>query len=172
VGVTSQVSSRSSLYLSAGLRRTESPAAPSEARTLSDLVARAELRREISDSAAVAFNYSRSRNLSAFEGNPSYRSDFSEIAGNFPLPWEVSAAATLSLRRNDYPLQASSIDEPRRDWIWGWAVGLGRTLGSRASGRAEYRRQHRSSNVAGLSSTAHEIVIQLDIDPLRKDSGQ
>jgi hypothetical protein len=159
------------VHLLGGLTRRRSPGAPDAARNLTDWMARVDVSKEYSGTTAVGIAYQRSRTLSAFEANPSYLSDFIEAEGHAPLPFEISLAASLGFRLNNYPLDATGIGVPRRDRIFGWAVGLGRTIGSHAVLHVEYRWLRRRSNLPGLSSTADGLLIQLDVAPRREGGG-
>ena len=69
------------------------------------------------------------------------------------------------------PLDATGIGVPRRDRIFGWAVGLGRTIGSHTVLHVEYRWLRRRSNLPELSSTADGLLIQIDVAPRREGGG-
>ncbi len=147
----------------AGLSRRSSPGAPEGAGTLTEGLARIDVRREFSPRTALQVGYQRSRNVSGFERNPSYRSDFVEARGYAPLPLETSLSASAGYRENDYPLDASAIGVPRRDQIYGWALGLGHAFGSRTILHVEYRWQRRRSNLPGYSSVSDGLLVQLDV---------
>jgi len=151
------------VFVLAGLSRRSSPGAPAEARTVTEPLARIDVRREFSPRTALQVGYQRSRNASAFERNPSYRSDFAEARGYAPLPFELSLSASAGYRRNDYALDASAIGVPRRDQVYGWAAGLGHTFGSRMILHLEYRWQRRLSNLPGYSSVSDGLLVQLDV---------
>jgi hypothetical protein len=154
-----------------GLSRRHSPGAPGDARDVTDVLARVDVRREFSEATAVQLGYQRSRNISAFEANPSYRSDFVEARAYAPLPYDFPLAVSGGFRQNTYPLPAAGGLAPRRDRIFGWTVGLGHTVGSRTMLHLEYRWLRRQSNVPGLSSDSHGFLVQLDVTP-RRDGGR
>jgi hypothetical protein len=166
--LTGEIRPMLNVHLSAGFGRRESPGAPSAARESKDLQARASIRRELSDSAAITVGYVRARNISAFEGNPSYRTDGVDVQANAPLPFRLSAAASAGWQQNLYPLAVAAIGAPRRDRIYGWALGVGRSLGSRVVAHVEYRWSRRDSNLPGLSSVSDGFVAQVDVTPLRE----
>src|SRR5262249_2037456 len=170
--LTGEVRPRLHVRLQGGVTRRRSPGAPGEAETLTEPTVRAEVRREFTDSTALELGYQRSRNISSFEDSPSYRSDLVAAKGHAPLPFEISFAATVGFRENHYPLPAAEIAAPRRDRIYGWAVGLGRTLGRFMVAHVEYRWQRRDSNIPGLSSDADGLLIQLDVTPRRDGARQ
>lgn len=151
-----------------GVTRRRSPGAPGAAESLTEPIARVDVRREFSDSTALELGYQRSQNISAFEDNPSYRSELVEAKGHAPLPFEISLVASLGFRENRYPLPAAEIGVARRDHIYGWAVGLGHTLGRLMVAHVEYRWQRRDSNIPGLSSDADGLLVQLDVTPRRE----
>jgi hypothetical protein len=130
---------------------------------VTDPLARVDVRREFSPRTALQLGYQRSRNASAFERNPSYRSDLVEARGYAPLPFELSLAGSAGYRRNVYPLPASATSVPRLDQVYGWALGLGRTFGSRTQLHVEYRWQRRDSNLPGYSSVSDGLLVQLDV---------
>jgi hypothetical protein len=163
-----EIRPRLHVLLQGGLSRRRSPGAPGAAQTLNELITRLEVQREFSDTTAFALGYQRSRNISAFEDNPSYGSELVEARGHAPLPFEISLAAKLGFRENRYPLPAAEIGAARRDRIYGWAAGLGRTLGRFMAAHVEYTWQRRDSNIRGLSSHADGLVIQLDVAPGRE----
>lgn len=165
VALTGEVRPMLHVHLLAGLSRRTSPGAPDAAGALDDLVARVNVRREFSDRTALELGYQRSRLISAFEANPSYRSDFLEARSHAPLPFELSLAASLGFRQNSYPLDSAAIGAPRQDRIFGWAIGVGRSLGSRTVAHAEYRWLRRHSNLPGYSSVAHGLLVQVDVRP-------
>jgi hypothetical protein len=166
-GFTGEVRPRLHLRLQAGLTRRRSPGAPSAAETVTEPIARVDVRQEFSDNTAIEIGYQRSRNISSFEENPSYGSQLVEMRGHTPLPFEISLAATVGFRENSYRLPAAEIGAARRDRIYGWAVGLGRTLGRLMVAHVEYRWQRRDSNIPGLSSDADGLLIQIDVTPRR-----
>jgi hypothetical protein len=168
VSLTGEVRPLLHVHLFTGLSRRRSPGAPDAARALTDFLARVDVRKEFSGTTALALGYQRSRNISAFEDNPSYFSNFLEARGYAPLPLEISMAASLGFRQNDYPLDATEIGVSRRDRIFGWAVGLGRTLGDHTVLHVEYRWLRRRSNLPGLSSDADGFLVQLDVTPWRE----
>ena len=169
--LTGEVRPMLDVHFFAGLTRRRSPGAPDAARTLTDLVARVELRKEFSGTTAVSLACQRSPTISAFEANPSYLSNFVEARGYAGLPAELSLAVSAGYRQNDYPLNAEAIGAPRRDRIFGWAVGLGRTIGSHAVLHVEYRWLRRRSNLPELSSVADGLLIQLDVTAWRRETG-
>jgi hypothetical protein len=158
-----EIRPRLHILLQGGLTRRRSPGAPAPAQTLTELITHLEVQREFSDTTAVALGYQRSRNISAFEDNPSYRSELVEAKGHAPLPFEISLAAKLGFRENRYPLSAAEIGAARRDRVYGWGAGLGRTLGRFMVAHVEYTWQRRDSNIRGLSSHADGLVIQLEV---------
>jgi hypothetical protein len=163
LSLTGEVRPMLHVFVLAGLTRRSSPGAPEGARTQTEPLARIDVRREFSPRTALQVGYQRSRTASAFERNPSYRSDFVEARGYAPLPFEISLATSAGYRRNDYPLAASATSVPRRDRIYGWALGLGHAFGSRAMLHVEYRWQRRESNLPGYSSVSDGLLVQLDV---------
>ena len=152
----------------AALGQRHSPGAPAAAQDATDLLARVNVRREFSDNTALELGYTRSRNVSAFESNPSYRSDLLEARGYAPLPLELSLAASVGFRQNGYPLDALGIGAPRQDRIFGWSLGLGRSLGGWLVAHAEYQWLRRRSNLPGYSSASHALLVQVDVTPWRE----
>ena len=68
------------------------------------------------------------------------------------LPLFLAARAAAGYQWNRYRTVAVGIDEPRRDEIFGWSVGLGRAFTRCAYLRSDYRWERRSSNLAAFRS--------------------
>ena len=86
--------------------------------------------------------------------------------------WEVSLRGSLLGTWNRYRLPASAIGTPREDDIFGWSVGLSRSFGRRAFLRADYRRDHRDSNLPGFDLQTHGFVVQLGLGLFPERTGR
>jgi hypothetical protein len=58
---------------------------------------------------------------------------------------------------------AAELGRPRRDRIFGWSAGLGRSITRWSFLRVDYRRDRRDSNLRSLESTADGFVAQLGL---------
>ncbi len=149
--------------LSLALRDQRSPLASGESRSFRGLTLGANLRRDLGHASSLELTLGRATQLSAFETNSYYLSNSATLTLTLPLPFQLSARASLSGLRNDYPNDAEAISAPRRDQAVGFAVGLGRQLGWRTSLRADYRREKRDSNLPGYDVTTDGFVVQLAV---------
>jgi hypothetical protein len=149
--------------LSLGYRDERHPGATGAARRFRGLTAGGSLRKEFSRSSSVRLAASRSVELSAFERNAYYVATSGQAEIRVLLPYSVSLSGGAGYQRNRYPNAAEGVGAPRADELIGWSVGLGRALTSWAYVRADYRREHRDSNVAGLENETESLVLQLGV---------
>lgn len=149
--------------LSAGYLNQSNPKAVLAANGYRGLTFAGSLRRDLASGAQLTLAGSRATQLSAFENNAFYLSDDVSLALNAPVWLSVQLDAGVSYRRNSYRLNANALNEPRRDRIFGWRLGLARPLTERAFLRLDYTRDRRSSNVPGFSTRGHALILSLGI---------
>ena len=106
---------------------------------------------------------SRRSEPSAYDTNAFYVNN--SVVGSLtaPGPFETWLRGGVGFLRNDYPNDAPGLSEPRRDDVFGWSLGLGRSLGWRAWVRADYRWERRDSNLPGFDVTTNGFVIQMGL---------
>jgi len=146
-----------------GYTSQESPLVAEAGRRFEGFTADARLVRELGRSTNVAVGAQRTTQLSAFEGNAFYVSSGLRAEVNAAAPFELVVRGGAGARWNDYRLPASTLGVPRADRIVDWSLGAGRALGRRAFLRADYTREHRTSNVDGLSTTNWSFVAQIGL---------
>jgi len=146
--------------ISVGYERRRSPRA-AEARTHDGLGGGLTLRRELGEGSVIELGALRATRLSSFEDNAFYVSSAVAARATRSLPFALSVRAGAGYHWNDYRVASASVGEPRADRIFGWNVGLGRSLSRWAYVRADYGRQSRSSNLAAFENTTDSFVVQL-----------
>lgn len=149
--------------LAVGYRRELHPQAPLAGRVFNGITYSGRLRREFASNGSLTLNASRSTYLSAFEQNAFYVANLFSGELTQPLPWAFQAILGGNLQRNSYRLDAATLREPRRDRLYGWTIGLGRSVTSWSYIRADYNAETRNSNVPGLSARTHSFVVQAGI---------
>jgi hypothetical protein len=149
--------------LTLGLRHQTNPQATGESGSWDGLTLGGSLRRQLGHSTFAEVQVTRATEPSAYDTNAYYVNNSLLASLTAPGPFETWLRAGVGFLRNDYPNEAPGLSEPRRDDIFGWSVGIGRDLGWRAWLRADYRRERRDSNVAGLDVTTDGFVIQLGL---------
>jgi hypothetical protein len=161
--LTGDLSPLTQVELGVGYDRRRSPRAMGEGRAFDGLGAALALRRELGEESVVELGAGRGTRLSNFEDNAFYvaSSVFAQWTRMAPLSLSVSAGA--GYHWNDYRVASASLGEPRADRIFGWNVGLGRSLSRWAYVRADYSRQQRSSNLAVFENTTDALVVQLGL---------
>lgn len=146
-----------------GYRDQTSPNAAPGGRSYRGLYARASATKEFSRGARLTLGAGRSTPLSAFESNGFYVSTSALGVVTFPLPLGLSASAGASCQWNAYRTLAAELGRPRRDRIFGWSAGLGRSITRWSFLRVDYRRDRRDSNLRSLENTADGFVAQLGL---------
>lgn len=163
LGLQGNITSTLRAGVSAGYRQQRSPRAPQGGDRYDGPVWAGNLRREFLNGAGLTLSGSRSPQLSAFENNAFYIADTVQIQLIWPLPSAFQVTGGITYQWNDYRLPALGLDEPRSDRLLGWSAGLGRVLTRWASLRADYSADRRRSNVPGLSTRTHSLVVQLTL---------
>jgi hypothetical protein len=149
--------------LNAGYREERHPRAAQGADSFRGLVYGLSLRREFLHGGSLTLAGSRTSQLSAFEANAFYVANGAQAQLVTPLPLGVLLSLGAGHQWNDYRLNASVLSEPRRDRLFGWTAGLARPLTSWSFLRGDYSWDRRKSNVPGLSTRTHSLVIQLGL---------
>ena len=149
--------------LTVGFRHQTNPLAVAQSASFEGFTLGGSLRRELGHSSSIELTWNRAVDPSAYDTNAYYVTNSLMASLSVPAPFEVWARASAGWLRNDYPNVAPGLDEPRRDDILGWTVGLGRQLGWRTWVRADYRRERRDSNLPGFDVTTDGFVVQLGV---------
>ena len=122
-----------------------------------------DLTKQFSPSTSLGITATRATQLSAFEDNAFYVSNGVGAQLSAPLGLRITLSAGAGYHWNEYKTTASALGEPREDRIFGWSIGIGRTLSRRAYVRADYRRERRDSNLDEFDVTINGFVVQLGI---------
>lgn len=149
--------------LSAGFRSQQSPQATGRSASYDGMTLGGTLRRTLGHSSTLDLTLRRSTELSFFETNAYYVTNQASLAITVPTPFETWTRGSVNWLRNDYPNDAVTLGDPRRDRILGWTVGIGRAISWRAWARADYRREKRDSNLPGYDVTTSGFVVQAGI---------
>lgn len=142
-------------------RDQQNPRAPAPGQHFRGVNFSAGLRRALGTRTVLDVGGGRSTDVSGFEDNGFYVSNGAQAGVSIALFREVSLRGSVLGTWNRYSLPASAIGEPRADDIFGWSVGLSRAFGRRAFLRADYRRDHRDSNLPGYDLDTDGFVVQL-----------
>lgn len=148
---------------SVGYASQDSPRAGPGGTRFDGLTLAANLTKEFTPSTALDLTATRGTQLSAFEDDAFYVSNAVGTQLRAPLGAGITVAAAAGYHWNEYKTTASALGVPREDRIFGWSIGLGRTVTRRAYVRADYRRERRDSNVEDLDVTVHGLVIQVGV---------
>jgi hypothetical protein len=143
--------------------RSLNPGAAAAGQRYSALLAALALQRQLGALSFVELRGGRTTDLSNFEDNAFYVSNFLDGAVTTPIPFGLTARGAVGYLWNTYRVIEAPIGEPREDTILGVAVGLGRNLGPRTFVRADHRRDRRRSNIPGYSVTTDGFIVQFGI---------
>ena len=141
----------------------QAPRAAAGGQSYRGLAVQASVVRDLSASARLQLTARRATDLSGFEQNAFYVSTGARLGLSTGLPLSLSGNLGVGYQWNAYRTLAAELGEPRRDNIFGWSVGLSRSLGRIAFVRADYRRDHRSSNLPGFSTTTDGFLVQVGL---------
>lgn len=161
--VAGDLSALTSASVTVGLRSQENPLATGESRSWNGVTLGGSLRRELGHSSVAEVQLIRASEPSAFDTNAFYLNNSILFSLTAPGPFETWLRGGLGFLRNDYPNDAPGLDVPRRDDVFGWSLGIGRSLGWRAWVRADYRREVRDSNLPPFDVTTDGFVIQMGL---------
>jgi hypothetical protein len=149
--------------ISIGYTDQRSPKAGAGGTSFSGLTGSLAVDRELTRSSRIRLLGSRTTQLSAFEQNAFYVASIVQVQLQVGLPFALSGNASAGYHWNDYRTVASGLGQPRQDRIFGWSVGLGRTLTQWAYLRADYRWDRRESNLDAFDVRTHALMVQLGI---------
>ena len=158
-----EVAALTSASVTLGLRRQTNPLATGESQSWNGVTLGGSLRRQLGHSTVAEVQATRTTEPSAYDSNAYYVNN--SVVGSLtaPGPFETWLRGGVGFLRNDYPNDAPGLSEPRRDDVFGWSLGLGRSLGWRAWVRADYRWERRDSNLPGFDLTTDGFVIQMGV---------
>jgi hypothetical protein len=157
------ISALTTAQLGVGYRRQENPNAGAGGRLYTGLTALGSVTREISPTTSVTLGVNRAVEPSAFEENGFYVTTAVLADARFQAPFSIAMHAGAAYQWNDYRTDAAAIGAPREDTIFSWTLGAGRTLGRKAFFRADYRREHRSSNIQSFHETWDTLLLQIGL---------
>jgi len=146
-----------------GFRSLSAPQAGPGGTRFRGTILSASIRKEFTPAASLTVIGQRSTYTSGFEENAFYIATSAGLQGDLGLPLSVVFHGALSWQRNDYRTVATGLSVPRRDELWGWSVGAGRTLTRWSFLRADYRDDRRHSNLAAFETDGHFFMVQLGI---------
>jgi hypothetical protein len=151
-----------------GFRHQTNPNGFGDGSSWDGFVVSASLKRDFSRASWVRLGAERTTFPSAFQSDGFYVS--SSVLGQLqvPLPLSVAFTGGASYRWNDYRIAIAELGGPRADEIFGWSVGLARSLSPWAFLRADYRKDYRRSNVDAFDLDTHSLTLQLGLSPFRE----
>ena len=123
----------------------------------------ASLRKEFTPSTLLSLVARRDTYPSDFETNAFYVATGIGAETDLALPLSLAFHGAVGWQRNAYQVVATGLSVPREDEIIGWSAGIGRSLTRWSFLRADYRQDHRTSNVPGFDTDGHSFVIQLGL---------
>src|SRR5574341_173253 len=157
------VGALTSASLTLGLRRQTNPLATGESRSWNGITLGGSLRRELGHSTFAEVQATRSSEPSGYDSNAYYVNNSVSASLTTAGPFEPWLRGGVGFLRNNYPNDAPGLSEPRRDDLFGWTLGIGRTLGWRAWVRADYRRERRDSNLPAFDVSTDGFVILMGL---------
>lgn len=149
--------------VSVGYRDQKSPHAAAGGTRYRGLAASVRLTKEFSRGSRLSLSGSRSTPLSNFEGNAFYVSTSTDAELTFSLPLSFSARSGAGYHWNDYRTVATGLDVPRKERLFGWSVGLGRSLTRWAYLRTDYRKDRRESNLDVFDTRTRSLTVQVGV---------
>ena len=158
-----EVRALTSASVTLGLRRQTNPLATGESRSWDGITLGGSLRRELGHSTVAEVQATRTTEPSGYDTNAYYVNNSVLGSLTVPGPFETWLRGGLGFLRNHYPNDAPGLSEPRRDDVFGWTLGIGRTLGWRAWVRADYRWERRDSNLPDFDVSTDGFVIQMGL---------
>lgn len=167
-----EVAALTSASVTLGLRSQTNPLASGESRSWNGITLGGSLRRELGRATVAELVFNRSLDPSAYDTNAFYLNNSILLSLTAPGPFQTWLRGGVGWLRNDYPNDAPDLSVPRRDDVFGWSLGIGRSLGWRAWLRADYRRERRDSNVPGFDVTTDGFVIQMGLGMFGPAPGQ
>ena len=170
VSLAGELSPSTRATLSVGYRSQTNPSIEGQGDSFNSVTYEGRIHRDISWSSSVTLAVFRTPLPSAFQANAFYSTTGLGLNARLPLPLEISANGTIEYRRNSYERDTLILDEsgnmfdvgdPRRDDLFAWSVGLGRSLTRWGFLRADYRRTKRDSNLPDFSNDTEGFFLQV-----------
>ena len=127
------------------------------------LVASVSLTRYFTEAAALTIEGGRQANLSNFENNNYYTTNFANLQVTGPLRKNLQLITGVYLFDNLYPLEAVELPERRNDTVLAGWVGAAYFLSPRTYFRADYRHERRRSNLDEFQYTNNVIRLVFGI---------
>jgi hypothetical protein len=149
--------------LEVGYRSLSAPRAGEGGTRFRGTTVAASLRKEFTPSTILALVARRDTYPSDFETNAFYVATGFGAETDLALPLSLAFHGAVGWQRNAYQVVATGLSVPRQDEIVGWSAGLGRSLTRWSFLRADYRQDHRTSNVPDFDTDGHSFVIQLGL---------
>lgn len=160
-GIAGPVGPLTTTAVTVGFRSQRNPLAEAGADRFQGLTLAGLLQRDLGAASRIELVLGRATEPSNFEDNAFYVSNSALLALSTDAPLRLRVQASAGWRWNEYRADASAIGRPREDQIFGWSLGVSRSLGSRTWLRADYRRERRDSSVPGYDVTTDGFVAQV-----------
>jgi hypothetical protein len=126
-------------------------------------VASASLTRYFTDAASILVEAGRQTNLSNFEDNNYYVTNFGTVQFTGPIRQNLQLVTGGSLYDNRYPLESIEVNENRNDRaLAGW-VGAAYFFSPLTYFRADYRYERRRSNLDEFQYTSNVLRIVVGV---------
>ena len=150
--------------LMVGYRDQKSPNAGAGGTRYTGFTMGGSVTKQFSRESDVTLFVNRSTPVSAFEDNAFYVFTAVQGSGRFPLPLEFQLRGGLGYQWNDYRTVAAGTGEPREDRIFGYHLGLRRSVLRQLFLSAVYRREERRSNLERFDTDSDGFYLQLEWD--------
>jgi hypothetical protein len=144
-----------------GYEDRTSPKAAAGGTEYQGLAASIEIAKEFARASRLALSGARATRLSAFEKNGFYVSSSVGAQLTFLLPLSLAGQAGAGYNWNDYRTNATALGMPRRDQVFSWSAGAGRSIGRWAYLRADYTLSRRTSNLDAFRTRTHSFTVQI-----------
>jgi hypothetical protein len=146
-----------------GVRRVDAPLAPAGGQGLTTAVGSVRLLKEFTPSLMLGLTATRGTFPSNFEASAFYVATQATGELNVALPLSIQSRVGVGWQTNGYRVPAVEIGVPRRDELWSWSAGIGRSLTRWAFLRADYRHERRTSNLVLFNTTSHVLLVSFGI---------
>ena len=149
--------------ISVGLRQVDAPRADARGRRFDGAVGSARLSKEFTPSLVMTLSGTRSTYASNFQANAFYVSTQLGAELNVGLPLSIQSRVGVGWQSNAYRVPVAEIGAPRRDELWGWSAGIGRSLTRWAFVRGDFRHERRTSNLPLFNSKSNVLVVSFGV---------
>ncbi len=149
--------------VSVGLRQVDAPLAGAGGQRFRSAVGSVRLSKEFRPSLLLGLSGMRGTYPSSFEANAFYVSTQLGADLNVGLPLSIQTRVGAGWQVNAYRVPVAEIGVPRRDELWGWSAGIGRSLTRWAFVRGDYRHERRTSNLLLFNTTSSVLVVSFGI---------